>query len=234
MADGFYPQRGGFSYSQTGQVQALAELGFIVVSINALGNTARNKAVYTTWYGNMRDNGIPDHVAAIKQLGARYRWMDLTRIGIYGHSGGGFSSTDAMLTYPDFYKVAVSSAGNHDNRTYYHGWGERFQGLLVQDTLRGTDNFAGAANKTIASNLKGKLFLIHGDLDDNVHPAHTIALVDALIKANKTFDMLILPDATHDMTGNPYFIRRTWDYFVEHLMGGRPPADYNIAPPPPQ
>jgi dipeptidyl aminopeptidase/acylaminoacyl peptidase len=234
VADGFFPQRGGFSYSTTGQVQALAELGFIVVSINALGNTAGNKAVYTTWYGNMRDNGIPDHVAAIKQLGARYRWMDLTRIGIYGHSGGGFSSTDAMLTYPDFYKVAVSSAGNHDNRTYYHGWGERFQGLLVKDTLRGTDNFAGAANKTIASNLRGKLFLIHGDLDDNVHPAHTIALVDALIKANKTFDMLILPDGTHDLTGNPYFIRRTWDYFVEHLMGGRPPADYNIAPPPPQ
>lgn len=228
----FYPPRSSFNYSRTGQVQALAELGFVVVEINALGNSGRNKAVYTTWYGNMGDNGIPDHVAAIKQLAARYSWMDLTRIGIYGHSGGGFSSTDAMLRYPDFYKVAVSSAGNHDNRTYYHGWGERFQGLLVKDTLRGTDNFAPAANKTIAGNLKGKLFLIHGDLDDNVHPAHTIALVDALIKANKTFDMLILPDATHDMTQNPYVIRRTWDYFVEHLMGARPPTDYTIAPPP--
>jgi len=232
VAEEFFPTRATFSYSGFGQVQALAELGFIVVSINALGNTARNKAVYTTWYGNMGDNGIPDHVAAIKQLGARFRWMDLTRIGIYGHSGGGFSSTDAMLRYPDFYRVAVSTAGNHDNRTYYHGWGERFQGLLVKDTLRGTDNFAASANKTIASNLKGKLFLMHGDLDDNVHPAHTIALVDALIKANKTFDMLILPDATHDLTGNPYVIRRTWDYFVEHLMGGRPPMDYTIAPPP--
>ncbi len=228
----FYPTRAAFSYSATGQVQALAELGFIVVEISALGNSGRNKAVYTTWYGNMGDNGIPDHVAAIKQLGARFRWMDLTRIGIYGHSGGGFSSTDAMLRYPDFYKVAVSTSGNHDNRTYYHGWGERFQGLLVKDTLRGTDNFAAAANKTIAGNLKGKLYLIHGDLDDNVHPAHTLALADALIKANKTFDMLILPDATHDLTGNPYVIRRTWDYFVEHLMGARPPADYTIAPPP--
>jgi dipeptidyl aminopeptidase/acylaminoacyl peptidase len=228
----FYPTRAAFSYSAFGQVQALAELGFIVIEINALGNTARNKAVYTSWYGNMGDNGIPDHVAAIKQLGARYRWMDLTRIGIYGHSGGGFSSTDAMLRYPDFFKVAVATAGNHDNRTYYHGWGERFQGLLVKDTLRGTDNFAASANRTIAGNLKGKLYLIHGDLDDNVHPAHTIALVDALIKANKTFDMLILPDATHDLTGNPYVIRRTWDYFVEHLMGAKPPAEYTIAPPP--
>ncbi|HEV8365408.1 MAG TPA: DPP IV N-terminal domain-containing protein [Gemmatimonadaceae bacterium] len=232
VAHDFYPTRAAFSYSAFGQVQALAELGFIVVEIDALGNTARNKAVYTTWYGNMGDNGIPDHVAAIKQLGTRFRWMDLSRIGIYGHSGGGFSSTDAMLRYPDFYKVAVSTSGNHDNRTYYHGWGERFQGLLVKDTLRGTDNFAAAANKTIAGNLKGKLFLIHGDLDDNVHPAHTLALVDALVKANKTFDMLILPDATHDLTGNVYVIRRTWDYFVEHLMGARPPADYTIAPPP--
>jgi dipeptidyl-peptidase-4 len=228
----FYPTRATFSYSAFGQVQALAELGFIVVEINALGNSARNKAVYTTWYGNMGDNGIPDHVAAIKQLGSRFRWMDLTRIGIYGHSGGGFSSTDAMLRYPDFFKVTVATSGNHDNRTYYHGWGERFQGLLVKDTLRGTDNFAAAANKTIAGNLKGKLFLIHGDLDDNVHPAHTIALVDALVKANKTFDMLILPDATHDLTGSTYVIRRTWDYFVDHLMGARPPADYTIAPPP--
>ncbi|MBC7897112.1 MAG: DPP IV N-terminal domain-containing protein, partial [Cytophagaceae bacterium] len=232
VAEEFYPTRAAFSYSAFGQVQALAELGFIVVEINALGNTGRHKSLYTTWYGNMGDNGLPDHVAALKQLGTRFRWMDLSRVGIYGHSGGGFSSTDAMLRYPDFYRVAVATSGNHDNRTYYHGWGERFQGLLVKDTLRGTDNFAAAANKTIAGNLRGKLFLIHGDLDDNVHPAHTLGLVDALVKANKTFDMLILPDATHDLTGNPYVIRRTWDYFVEHLLGGRPPADYTIAPPP--
>jgi dipeptidyl aminopeptidase/acylaminoacyl peptidase len=158
--------------------------------------------------------------------------MDLSRVGIYGHSGGGFASTDAMLRDPDFFKVAVSTSGNHDNRTYYHGWGERFQGLLVKDTLRGTDNFAASANKTMAGNLRGKLFLIHGDLDDNVHPANTIALVDALVKPNKKFDLLILPDATHDLTSHPYVIRRTWDYFVEYLMGARPPADYAIAPAP--
>ena len=232
VSDRFYPTREAFSYSMFGQVQALAELGFIVVEINALGNTPRNKSLYTAWYGDMGDNGIPDHTAAIKQLGARFHWMDLSRVGIYGHSGGGFASTDAMLRYPDFFKVAVSTSGNHDNRSYYHGWGERFQGLLVKDTLHSTDNFAAAANKTLASNLKGKLFLIHGDLDDNVHPANTIALVDALVKANKKFDLLILPDATHDLTSHPYVIRRTWDFFVENLMGARPPADYAISPPP--
>jgi dipeptidyl aminopeptidase/acylaminoacyl peptidase len=229
----YFPSRAPFTYSKTGQVQALAELGFIVVEIDALGNEPRSRALYQSWYGNMGDNGIPDHVAAIKQLGARFRWMDLTRVGIFGHSGGGFSSTDAMLRYPDFYSVAVSTSGNHDNRTYYHGWGERFQGLLVKDTLRGTDNFAPAANKTIASNLKGKLLLIHGDLDDNVHPAHTIALVDALIKANRPFDMLILPDANHDLTSHPYVIRRTWDYFVEHLLGQQPPTSFAVTMPTP-
>jgi len=228
----FYPTRAAFSYSAFGQVQALAELGFIVVEIDALGNTGRNKSLYTTWYGNLGDNGIPDHVAAIKQLGARHRWMDIGRVGIYGHSGGGFSSTDAMLRYPDFYSVAVSTSGNHDNRTYYNGWGERFQGLLVRDTLRGTDNYAAAANKTYAAKLKGKLFLIHGDMDDNVHPAHTLALVDELVKANKRFDLLILPDANHELTDHPYVIRRTWDFFVEHLLGAKGPSDYTLGPRP--
>lgn len=229
----FFPQRGSFNYPMSGQVQALAELGFVIVSIDALGNTGRAKALYTTWYGNMGDNGIPDHLAAIKQLGVRIPQLDLDRVGIYGISGGGFSSTDALLRYPDFYKVAVSTAGNHDNRVYYHGWGERFQGLLVKDTVNKTDNYAPAANKTLVNNLTGKLFLMHGDLDDNVHPAHTIALVDALIKANKSFDLLVVPDANHDMTGNPYVIRRTWDYFVENLLGAKAPKDYSIAPPTP-
>ena len=227
---GFFPTRAPFTYSMAGQVQALAELGFIVVSIDALGNTGRAKALYTSWYGNMGDNGIPDHLAAIKQLAVRMPHMDLDRVGIYGHSGGGFSSTDAILRYPDFYKVAVSTAGNHDNRTYYHGWGERFQGLLTRDTVNKTDNYAAAANKTYAGQLRGKLFLMHGDMDDNVHPASTIALVDALIKANKSFDLLVVPDANHDMTQIPYVIRRTWDYFVQNLLGVAPPRDYQITP----
>jgi dipeptidyl aminopeptidase/acylaminoacyl peptidase len=230
----FYPTRGaGLSYSTFGQVQAIAELGFIVVEMDALGNVARSKAIETTWYGNMGDNGIPDHIAALKQLAMRMRQMDLDRVGIYGHSGGGFSSTDALLRYPEFYKVAVSTSGNHDNRSYYYGWAERFQGLLVRDTVRRTDNYENQANKTQVKNLAGHLLLIHGDMDDNVHPATTIQLVDALIKANKRFDFFILPDANHDLTQNPYVIRRTWDYFVDHLLGERPPVDYVIAPPPP-
>jgi dipeptidyl aminopeptidase/acylaminoacyl peptidase len=144
----FYPSREPFTYSGGGQVQALAELGFVVVAIDALGNTARSRAMATLWYGNMGDHGLPDHVAAIKQLGARMPWLDLDRVGIYGISGGGFASTAGILRYPDFYKVAVSMAGNHDNRTYYHGWGERFQGLLVRDTVNQTDNYAPSANKT--------------------------------------------------------------------------------------
>ncbi|HVZ77250.1 MAG TPA: prolyl oligopeptidase family serine peptidase [Gemmatimonadaceae bacterium] len=227
----FYPSRAAFSYSVMGQVQALAELGFVVVEMNAMGNTARSTATYQQWYGNMGDNGIPDHITALRQLGARYRWMDLSRVGIYGHSGGGFSSTDALLRYPDFYKVAVSTSGNHDNRTYYYGWGERFQGLMVRDTVGHTDNFAPAANKTLVGNLQGHLFLIHGDMDDNVHPAMTIQMVDALIKANKAFDLLIVPNANHELTQNPYVIRRTWDFFVRYLMGVEPPRDYDLRGP---
>src|SRR6185295_8342995 len=111
-------------------------------------------------------------------------------VGIFGASGGGFASTDAMFRYPDFFKAAVSSSGNHDNRTYYYGWGERYQGLLVRDTVRKTDNYENQSNAALAKNLKGKLLLIHGDLDDNVHPAMTLQVVDALIKANKSFDLL--------------------------------------------
>jgi dipeptidyl-peptidase-4 len=227
----FFPTREVFSYTGGGQTQALAELGFVVVSIDAIGNTARSRALATSWYGNIGDHGLPDHVAAIKQLATRIPQLDLDRVGIYGLSGGGFASTAAILRYPDFYRVAVSLAGNHDNRTYYHGWAERFQGLLVRDTAAKTDNYAAAANKTYAAQLKGKLFLVHGDLDDNVHPANTIALVDALIKANKSFDLLIMPDWDHNLTPSPYLIRRTWDYFVAHLLGAKPPADYLIAPP---
>ncbi len=229
----FFPNRLPFTYAQAGQVQALAELGFIVVEIDHLGNTARNKALYTQWYGNTGDAGLPDHVTAIQQLGARHRWLDLSRVGTYGHSGGGTSSTLAMLKYPDFYKAAFSTAGNHDNRTYNYAWGERAQGLLVRDTVRGTDNYASGANATMVGALKGKLFLVHGDLDDNVHPANTLAVVDALVKANKSFDLLILPDAEHELSQHPYVLRRMWDFFVEHLMGVRPPANYTIAPPPP-
>ena len=220
--------RPGLDFPKIGQIQALADLGFIVVETAGMGTNLRSKAFHDTYFGNMGDNSLPDHITAIQQLAARHRWIDANRVGIYGHSGGGFASTDGLLRYPNFYKVAVSISGNHDNRTYYYGWAERYQGLLVRDTVRKTDNYAPAANQEMAGNLRGHLFLIHGDLDDNVHPAHTIQMVNALIKANKSFDLLIVPDRNHDTSNETYVYRRTWDYFVEHLAGAQPPRDYQI------
>jgi dipeptidyl aminopeptidase/acylaminoacyl peptidase len=216
---------------QTGnENRALAELGFVVVQLDHLGTPLRSKAFHDNYYGNFGDNGLPDHIFGLKQLGARYPFMDLDRVGIYGHSGGGFASTDAILRYPEFYKVAVSGAGNHDNRSYNIYWAEKYQGLMVKDTLRKTDNFEGSANKTMAKNLQGKLLLQHGDMDDNVHPAMTIQVVDELIKANKDFDLVIAPNRGHGLN-EPYFIRRRWDYFVRHLMGAEPPKEYQITRP---
>ncbi|MDP2955412.1 MAG: DPP IV N-terminal domain-containing protein [Longimicrobiales bacterium] len=220
----------GFSAAGRGDVRSMAELGFIVVQLDHLGTPWRSKAFHDAYYGNMGDNGIPDHIAGLRQLAATRPWMDLDRVGIWGHSGGGFASTDAILRYPDFYKVAVSSSGNHDQRSYHYGWGEKYQGLVVRDTVKGTDNYLASANYTMAGNLKGKLFLIHGDLDDNVHPAMTLRVADALIKANKSFDLLIVPDRNHGLD-EPYVVRRRWDYFVKHLMGVEPPANYEIRRP---
>jgi dipeptidyl aminopeptidase/acylaminoacyl peptidase len=124
----------------------------------------------------------------------------------------------------------VSGAGNHDNRSYNIYWAEKYQGFMARDTLRKTDNFEASANPTMAKNLRGKLLLMHGDMDDNVHPAMTIQVVDALIKANKSFDLIIAPNRAHGLN-EPYFIRRRWDYFVEHLLGEKPPADWEIVRP---
>jgi dipeptidyl-peptidase-4 len=222
---------GNWSFKAGGEPQAIAELGFIVVQIDHLGTPLRSKAFHDNYYANFGDNGIADHVAVLKQLATRHRFIDLDRVGIFGHSGGGFASTGAMFRFPDFFKVAVSGAGNHDNRSYNIYWAEKYQGLLRRDTVRKSDNFTDHANATLAANLKGKLLLMHGDMDDNVHPAMTIQVVDALIKANKSFDLVIAPNRAHGLN-EPYFIRRRWDYFVQHLLGGVPPENYAIAPPP--
>ena len=222
---------GQWAWSSGSENKAVAELGFIVVQLDHLGTPLRSKAFHDNYYGNFIDNGLPDHITALKQLGARYSFMDLDRVGIWGHSGGGFASTDAILRFPEFYKVAVSGAGNHDNRSYNIYWAEKYQGLLKRDTVRNTDNFATSANKSYARNLRGKLLLMHGDLDDNVHPAMTIQVVDELIKANRDFDLVIAPNRNHGLN-EPYFIRRRWDYFVRHLMGGTPPDQYEISPAP--
>jgi len=203
--------------------RSLAELGFITVIVDPRGTPLRSKVFHNYAYGNLQNGGgIEDQVAAIKQLGQRYAWMDMDRVGITGHSGGGFASTRAMLSHADFFKVAVSSAGNHDQRINAAGWGEAFQNLLEGD------NYEAQACVTLAEHLKGKLLLVHGDMDANVHIAHTLQLVDKLIEYNRDFDLLILPNRGHQFAQDSYFIRRLWDYFVQHLLNETPPQHYRI------
>ncbi len=213
-----------------GDTQALAELGFIVIQLDALGTPMRSHSFMATWYGDMGDNGLPDQVAGIRQLAQRYAWIDTTRVGIYGHSGGGFATADAMFRYPDFFKVGVSEAGNHDNREYEDDWGEKWQGLLVRNS-DGTTNYDNQANQLAARNLKGKLLLAFGTTDDNVPPYNTLLVVDSLIAANKDFDLLALPNRRHGFGGEPYMVRRRWDYFVRNLLGAEPPREYRMHPP---
>ncbi len=210
-----------------GDAQALAELGFIVVELDAMGTPMRSKSFHEAYYGDMGDNGLPDQVAGIRQLAERHPWIDLDRVGIYGHSGGGFASTDAILRYPDFYKVAVSQAGNHDNRNYEDDWGEKWQGLL-EAYPDGTTNYDNQANQLLAENLKGKLLIAHGTMDDNVPPYNTLLVVDALIAANKDFDLILFPNRGHGFGNEPYMMRRRWDYFVRHLLGAEPPREYEF------
>ena len=269
-------------FSPTNNNQALAQLGFIVIQIgNRGGSPQRSNAYHSYGYYNLRDYGLADKKAGIEQLAAKYPWIDIQRVGIYGHSGGGFMTAAALLQppYNDFFKVGVSSAGNHDNNIYNQNWSEQHHGLrevvVEQDDIAagqnggrggraggraggrggrggggggdgtaatgaGDGNGNGAsngqqqegrqqetkfeihvpANSEIAENLKGRLLLVHGDMDNNVHPGNTIRLVDALIRANKRFDMMIMPGQAHGfgpMQG--YFTRMMQEYFAEHLIG---------------
>ncbi|NJD09213.1 MAG: S9 family peptidase [Gemmatimonadetes bacterium] len=208
--------------------QALAELGFVVVAIDGLGTPGRSKAFHDAYYGRMGDNTIPDQVAGMKQLAQRYPFIDIERVGIWGHSGGGFATAAAMFHEPDFFDVGIAESGHHANRHYEDDWGARYQGLLVREGT--SDNYAAEANQTAAARLKGKLFLAHGAMDDNVPPYNTLLVADALVKAGKDFDLLILPQARHGYgaDGN-YMMRRRWDYFVRHLLGAEPPKEYRIA-----
>lgn len=216
-----------------GDAQALAELGFIVVQIDAMGTPWRSKSFHAAYYGNMGDNGLPDQVAGMKELAARHAWIDIDRAGVWGHSGGGFASTAAMFRYPDFFKVGVSQAGNHDNRGYEDDWAEKWQGLLVPG-VEGSSNYDDQANQNHAKNLKGKLLLAHGTMDDNVPPYLTLLVVDALIKANKDFDLIMMPNRRHGFGNEPYMMRRRWDFFVKHLMGAEPPPPVEFPAPEPR
>ena len=217
--------------------QSLAELGFIVVELDAMGTPGRSKSFHDAYYGDMGDNGLPDQIEGIRQLGAVNPLMDLERVGIWGHSGGGFASTAGILRYPDFYKVAVSGAGNHDNRNYEDDWGEKWQGLLEtfpennpgEGEPAVTTNYDNQANQLLAANLEGKLLLAHGMLDTNVHPSSTMLVVEALIEADKDFDLVVLPNASHGFGNRRYFMKRRWDYFVENLRDLQPPSAFIFA-----
>ncbi len=211
--------------------QALAELGFVVIAVDGTCTPLRSKAFQDACYGDMADNTLPDQVAALTQLAARHAWIDATRAGMWGHSGGGNATAAAMFRYPDIYKVGIAESGNHDNLSYEDDWAERYHGLL-QKKKDGTSNYTGQDNAAHAGKLKGKLFLIHGMMDDNVPPQSTLLVVDALVKANKDFDLLMLPHAKHGFGRDGYYVmRRRWDYFVQHLLGATPPAGYEIKPP---
>lgn len=228
------PQGGGvgsrsFSPSRSDH-QALAELGFVVVVIDGTCNPDRSKSFHDVCYGNMADNTLEDQIAGLKQLAAKYPYMDLDRVGIWGHSGGGFAAAAAVFRYPDFYKVGISESGNHDNRNYEDDWGERYIGLIKTDES-GKSNYEDQANENFAKNLKGKLLLAHGGMDNNVPPYNTYLVVDALIKANKDFDLIIFPNARHGYGQDSYYMmRRRWDYFVKNLMGAEPPKEYKLEP----
>ncbi|MFN7136121.1 MAG: DPP IV N-terminal domain-containing protein, partial [Thermomonas sp.] len=213
-----------------GDHQALAELGFVVIALDGMCTPLRSKAFQDSCYGNMADNTLPDQVAALKQLGERYPWIDTARAGIWGHSGGGNATAAAMFRYPDVYKVGIAESGNHQNLSYEDDWGERYQGLL-ETKPDGTTNYTGQDNAPLAKNLKGKLFLLHGLMDDNVPPQSTLLVVDALIKANKDFDLLLLPHARHGYGVDSYYVmRRRWDYFVKNLLGAEPPKQFELKP----
>ena len=201
----------------------LAQAGFIVISVGQRGgHPSRSKWYHNYGYGNMRDYPLADHKYAIEQLANRHPFIDIDRVGIHGHSGGGFMSTAAICQYPDFFKVAVSCAGNHDNTIYNRWWSETHHGVKETVSEKGDTTFIYkiGTNPEIAKNLKGHLLLVHGDIDDNVHPGNTTRVVNALIRAGKRFDMLMLPQQRHSFGDmNEYFYWRMVDYFSEHLKG---------------
>ena len=203
--------------------QALAELGFIVIMIDGMGSSGRSKAFHDVSYKNLGGN-LTDHVLAIQQLAKKYAWIDSERVGIFGHSAGGYDAAHALLKFPDFYKVGVASSGDHDHRMEKAWWPEMYMGWPVDSAYQNQSNI------TMASNLKGKLLLVHGGIDENVNPSATFKLADALVKADKEFDLLILPSQHHGYIGkyNDYFTKKRWNYFVENLLGKKPIWNFSL------
>jgi dipeptidyl aminopeptidase/acylaminoacyl peptidase len=210
------------TFSGFNRYQSLTDLGFVVVKMDGMGTANRSKAFHDVCWKNVADAGFPDRILWIKALAKKYAYVDVTRVGIYGTSAGGQNSTGAVLFHPEFYKVAVSSCGCHDNRMDKASWNEAWMGYPVGQ------HYADSSNITHAGKLQGKLLLMVGELDTNVPPESTLRLVDALIKAKKDFDFLVIPGANHT-DGGPYGQRRRNDFFVRHLHGVEPP-DRNAGP----
>ena len=188
------------------------------------GTPLRSRSFLDASYGRLETaGGLDDHAAGLRNLASERPYMDLEHAGIYGHSAGGYATVRAMLTYPELYKAGVSSAGNHDQRVNVAMWGERYIGLPSEA------DYEPQANANVAANIRGKLLLAYADMDDNVHPAGTVRLVDALVKENKDFELLLLPNRNHAYADDPYLTRRRWDFFVRHLQGAQPPEGYEIA-----
>ena len=232
VIDSIYPgpqhhrSRQSFAAALADSARALAEVGFIVVTMDGRGTPLRSRAFLDASYGRLETaGGLIDHAAVLRSLASERPYMDIERVGIYGHSAGGYATVRAMLTYPDLYKAGVASAGNHDQRINVALWGERYIGM-PQET-----DYEPQANANFAEKLEGRLLLAYADMDDNVHPAGIVRLVDALTKANKDFELLLLPNRNHDYADDPYLTRRRWDFFVRHLMGERPPEGYEVAGP---
>ena len=198
-------------------VSKLVELGFIVVSIDGMGTSNRSKAFHDVCWKNLKDAGFPDRIAWMKAAGAKYKYMDLNRVGIYGWSAGGQNAMAALLFHNDFYKVAVALCGCHDNRMDKIWWNEQWMGYPIDVS------YSTSSNVDNAYRLKGKLLLINGELDDNVDPASTLQVVSALMKANKNFEQLYLPGKTHSL-GGPFEMHKMHDFFVKNLLGQEPPA----------
>ncbi|MFD1616393.1 S9 family peptidase [Gelatiniphilus marinus] len=209
------------SFDRVFNNQSLAEFGFIVIGVDGLGTSGRSKAFHNHSYKNM-ENNLEDHVLAIKYLANKYAWINVDKVGVFGHSAGGYDTGRAMLGFPDFYKVGVASAGDHDFRMEKAWWPEMYQGWPVDDTYEKVSNI------TNAKNLKGKLLLVHGGIDENVNPSATFKLAEALVNADKDFDLLILPSQRHGFQGKArhYFIKKRWNYFIEHLLDKKPIWDF--------
>jgi len=217
----------GFS-AANGDDQALAELGFIVIAIEGTCNPSRSKSFHDLCYGNMADNTLPDQIGGIQQLAKKFPYIDTSRVGVWGHSGGGFATAAAMFRYPDFYKVGISESGNHDNRNYEDDWGERYIGMVTRQA-DGRSNYDNQANQNFAKNLKGKLMIAFGNMDDNVPPYNSLLVVEALEKANKDYDLVVFPNSRHGYGEYAlYMTRRRWDYFVRYLQGNIPPKEYEL------